>query len=97
MENRTKLNTAFFTINFKSNLIEINDGSKIKITHIEANVLNLLFTNPDVIYSRDDILNYAWHDNSNNYDSVVPQTISLLRKKLHKYNIDVIETKYTRQ
>ncbi|WP_122032044.1 winged helix-turn-helix domain-containing protein [Aliivibrio sp. EL58] len=92
MENRKNLKTSLFTINFESNFIEINDGDRIKITHIEANVLNLLFTNPDVVYSRDDILNHAWHDNSNNYDSVVPQTISLLRKKLHKYNIDAIET-----
>lgn len=92
MEDRINLNTALFTINFKSNFIELNCGIKIKITHIESNVLYLLFSNPDIIYSRDDILNYAWHDNSNNYDSVVPQTISLLRKKLHKHNIDAIET-----
>ena len=92
MENRINLNTALFTINFKSNFIELNCGIKINITHIESNVLYLLFSNPSTIYSRDEILDYAWNDNSNNYDSAVPQTISLLRKKLHKHHIDAIET-----
>ncbi|GLR73790.1 winged helix-turn-helix domain-containing protein [Aliivibrio sifiae] len=63
----------------------------IQLTDIELKIIILLIKNHNVTHSKEDILNYAWNRNDN-YVSVVPQTISLLRKKLHRHNIDIIDT-----
>ncbi|WP_122032100.1 winged helix-turn-helix domain-containing protein [Aliivibrio sp. EL58] len=91
MLNKEKINHNDFTLNHTCNHIN-KDKRIIKLTDTENKILTLLLKNPDTIFSKDEILNYAWDKDDNNYTSVVPQAISILRKKLYRHNIDAIDT-----
>lgn len=79
-----------FYLNKKNNYIYLNNTKILKINDTEYKVLHLLLSN-NRIYSKDELLNAAWNKGKY-YNSVVPQAISLLRKKLYKHNIDAIIT-----
>lgn len=91
MFNKDKIKHHNFTLNYTCNNIN-KDGRIIKLTETETKILTLLLQYPTIIFSKDDILVYAWDEEDNNYTSVVPQAISILRKKLYRHNIDAIDT-----
>ncbi|MUK51204.1 winged helix-turn-helix domain-containing protein [Aliivibrio fischeri] len=72
----------------KNSYIYLNNKKILKINDKEYKILNLLFSN-NRIYSKDELLNAAWNKGKY-YNSVVPQAISLLRRKLYNHNIDAI-------
>ncbi|WP_072055007.1 winged helix-turn-helix domain-containing protein [Aliivibrio fischeri] len=78
------------TFNPKTNQINKNDCT-IKLTHSESKILKLLLTSPNKVFSKDEIFTYVWEGTASNI-GVVPQTISVLRKKLHSNDIYLIET-----
>lgn len=80
------------TIDYESLTVLIKaNGDEIKLSLNEANLLFLLYSNPNKIYTKDDVYQECWQDTSVS-NSVVTQTISLLRKKFLKYDIVVIDT-----
>ncbi|MGR6830796.1 winged helix-turn-helix domain-containing protein [Aliivibrio wodanis] len=79
-----------FHLNKKNNYIYLNNKKILKINDTEYKILTLLLNN-NRIYSKDELLAAAWNKGTY-YNSVVPQAISLLRKKLYKHNIDAIIT-----
>ncbi|MUK36575.1 winged helix family transcriptional regulator [Aliivibrio fischeri] len=78
------------TFNPKTNQINKNDCT-IKLTHSESKILKLLLTSPNKVFSKDEIFTYVWEGTASNI-GVVPQTISVLRKKLNYNEIYLIET-----
>ncbi|WP_394135379.1 winged helix-turn-helix domain-containing protein [Aliivibrio fischeri] len=64
----------------------------IKLTETECKILTLLLLAPKQVFSKEEILRYAWDEELNNNISVVPQAISVLRKKLYRDSIDAIDT-----
>ncbi len=91
MFNKDKIKHHNFILFHHINTIS-KDGRIIKLTETETKILTLLLQYPTIVFSKDDILAYAWNEEDNNYTSVVPQAISLLRKKLYRHNIDAIDT-----
>ncbi|WP_146867077.1 winged helix-turn-helix domain-containing protein, partial [Aliivibrio fischeri] len=79
-----------FHLNKKNNYIYLNNKKILKINDKEYKILTLLLNNKR-IYSKDELLYTVWNKGTY-YNSVVPQAISLLRKKLYKHNIDAIIT-----
>ncbi|WP_236781313.1 winged helix-turn-helix domain-containing protein [Aliivibrio fischeri] len=67
-------------------------NNEIKLTETECKILTLLLLAPKQVFSKEEILNYAWDQELNNNTSVVPQAISILRKKLYREDIDAIDT-----
>ena len=92
MNKKEIIETTNMTIDYESLtvLIKANDD-EIKLSLNEANLLFLLYSNPNKIYTKDDVYQECWQDTSVS-NSVVTQTISLLRKKFLKYDIVVIDT-----
>lgn len=79
-----------FTLHLDKKTI-ISNGITTHLTDIEVKILSLLTQEHTKTFSKEEILACAWNS-TDNYTSVVPQAISLLRKKLHKHHIDAIET-----
>ncbi len=77
---------------FNTRSLEISCADQhIELTTKERNILKLLLTNPDKIYSRERILNAAWGVNEDPMTNVVDVYIGRLRKKLGSAG-DAIET-----
>jgi len=60
------------------------DNIRIDLTPHEYKIMELLLKNPGKVYSREDILNYAW-ETANVIDRTVDVHITRLRKKLNNY------------
>ncbi len=69
------------SINIESKVVEI-DGKAIKLTKKEFEILSKLALNPGVIYSRADILDSVWNNESYVLERTVDVHIARLRKKL---------------
>ncbi|GLR73733.1 winged helix-turn-helix domain-containing protein [Aliivibrio sifiae] len=92
MNKKEIIETTNMTIDYESLTVLIKtNGDEIKLSLNEANLLFLLYSNPNKIYTKDDVYQECWQDTSVS-NSVVTQTISLLRKKFLKYDIVVIDT-----
>ena len=65
------------------------DGKKTDVTPNEYKILQLLMRNPGSTFSREQILNYAWHDVMVT-DRTVDVHITRLRKKLGTYGKKLI-------
>lgn len=61
------------------------EGNKIDLTHHEFNILHLLMQNHGKVFSRAQILDFAWEDNISVNDRTVDVHITRLRKKLGEY------------
>lgn len=72
------------TVNYSDRRVYI-DGSEILLTKKECEILILLTKNPKKIYSREDILQFVWKNESYVLDRTVDVHIARLRKKLEKY------------
>ena len=79
-----------FYLDYKNSRIILDDMTVIKINNTELQILTLLLSSSN-IYSQEELFHFAWNKDKN-YSIVVPQAISLLRKKLYKYNVNVIIT-----
>ncbi len=58
------------------------DGENIKLTKIEFKILELLLSNPGLVFSREKILHYLWGDDKFVTDRTVDVHIKNLREKL---------------
>jgi DNA-binding winged helix-turn-helix (wHTH) protein len=90
MLNKNLIRFKDITFDPKINQIIKNDCT-IKLTYSESRILKLLLTSPNKTFSKDDLFTYVWNGTASNI-GVVPQTISVLRKKLHNNDIYIIET-----
>jgi DNA-binding response OmpR family regulator len=61
------------------------DGKKISLTPHEYQIMLLLLKNYGKVFTREEILNFAWQDNSYVLDRTVDVHITRLRKKLGDY------------
>ncbi|MUJ25718.1 winged helix family transcriptional regulator [Aliivibrio fischeri] len=91
MLKRIKIEHRDFILNIADNSIS-KKNNEIKLTETECKILTLLLLAPKQVFSKEEILNYAWDQELNNNTSVVPQAISILRKKLYREDIDAIDT-----
>lgn len=58
------------------------DGKKISLTKQEFKILELLLSNPQRVFSKQDIYTYAWEDYFMGEDKTINMHISNIRKKL---------------
>lgn len=58
------------------------DGKKISLTKQEFKILELLLSNPQRVFSKQDIYTYAWEDYYIGEDKTINMHISNIRKKL---------------
>ncbi|PQJ84818.1 winged helix-turn-helix domain-containing protein [Aliivibrio sifiae] len=87
MNKKEIIETINMTIDYESLVVLVNNHSdEVKLSLNEANLLFLFYSNPNKIYTKDEIYLECWQDGAFS-NSVVTQTISLLRKKFLKYNI----------
>jgi two-component system alkaline phosphatase synthesis response regulator PhoP len=66
------------------------DGARVDLTPHEYFIMMLLLNNTGKVFTREEILNYAWKDNGNVLDRTVDVHITRLRKKLGKYGKCII-------
>jgi len=68
----------------------IEDDKEIKLTTLEFDLLKLLISNMNKVYSRDEILNHVWGEDYFGSDRAADDLIRRLRKKMPKLNINTI-------
>lgn len=68
----------------------IIDGREIALTKKEFDMLFLFLSNPDKIFSRDEILDKIWEKNVYVVDRTIDVNINRLRKKLGEYEQHII-------
>jgi len=66
------------------------DGRKISLTPHEYQIILLLLKNYGKVFTREEILNFAWQDNSYVLERTVDVHITRLRKKLGEYGKYII-------
>ena len=84
-----------FQLDKNGYLLKYND-QEIKLTHLEFSLLNLLSTKPGRIFSREQIIEFAYHNDRAISDRAIDSHIKNIRKKIRAINIDqnIIETTY---
>jgi len=60
----------------------MNDDAELDVSQIEFDLLNVLMSNPDRVYSRAQLLDLVWRQNVNVGDRTIDVHISALRKAL---------------
>ncbi|MUK75734.1 winged helix family transcriptional regulator [Aliivibrio fischeri] len=90
MSNKIKYHNFSLLINEK--IVITKNNKEIKLNSVERNILSLLIQNPTVIFTKEEILKHSWREEMECHPSVVPQAISLLRKKMSLHNLEPIET-----
>lgn len=69
------------------------NGKEIQLTRQEFRILELMMSNPNKVYSKQEIYDYAWEDYYIGEDKTINVHISNIRKKLKKESdADYIET-----
>lgn len=61
------------------------DGKEVKFLHKEFELLYFLMKRPDVVYSRNELLNNVWDENAYFIDRTVDVHVTKIRKKLGAY------------
>lgn len=64
----------------------IIENEKVAFTKTEFEILALLVKSPETMFTREEIINGAWEENTHITDRTVDVHISRLRKKLGKYS-----------
>ena len=84
-----------FQLDKNGYILKYND-QQIKLTHIEFALLNLLCQKPGRIYTREQIIEYAYNKDRDISDRAIDSHIKNIRKKIRLINIEqnVIETTY---
>jgi len=72
------------------------NGEEVKLTHLEFSLLNLLIKKPGRIFSREQIIEFAYNNDRDISDRAIDSHIKNIRKKIRSINIEqnVIETTY---
>jgi len=72
------------------------NGEEVKLTHLEFSLLNLLVKKPGRIFSREQIIEFAYNNDRDISDRAIDSHIKNIRKKIRSINIEqnVIETTY---
>jgi two-component system, OmpR family, alkaline phosphatase synthesis response regulator PhoP len=65
-------------------------GLKVDLTPHEYYIMQLFLKNSGKVFSRNDILNYAWKENNYVVDRTIDVHIAHLRKKLGKYGKNIV-------
>ena len=70
------------------------ENTEVFLSMKEFDILYLLYSNPDVTFSKEQIYQAVWHEFSNDYFHAVENTIYQIRKKLRPYlrYMDCIKT-----
>ena len=66
------------------------EGARVDLTPHEYYIMMLLLNNTGKVFTREEILNYAWKDNINVLDRTVDVHITRLRKKLGEYGKNIV-------
>lgn len=66
------------------------DGELVRLTKKEFEILALLVSHPDVIFSREDILKRVWNDEVIVLDRTVDVNITRLRHKIGRYGSHIV-------
>ncbi|MFT4730776.1 MAG: DNA-binding response OmpR family regulator [Granulosicoccus sp.] len=85
------LRLANIRMNTDSKTVTV-DGQVVSLTAKELNILELLMSNPEKLFSRERILSNIWGMNTDPLTNVVDVYIGRLRKKLGKDDAPFIET-----
>ncbi len=76
-------------INYDNKIVNI-DGKEIKLTKKEFEILYILTTQPQRLFSRSDILDLVWKNEAYVLDRTVDVHIARLRKKIEPYGGSII-------
>jgi len=87
MENEIKLKHVF--LNFQTKSCQI-DGKTIDLTKKEFLLLFKLVSNPNIIYTREQLMNEIWGYDSNSYDRTIDTHIKRLREQVITDDFDII-------
>ena len=61
---------------------------EVNLTVIEFDILNLLITNPNKVFTRSNLFESVWNDEFMGYDNTVNVHVSNLRNKISKFDKD---------
>lgn len=82
---------SFGTLEISPEKKKVNiDGEPVSLTKKEFEILRLLSGNPGKVYSREDILNRIWENETYILDRTVDVNITRLRKKIGIYGKNII-------
>lgn len=70
------------------------DGQEVYLSAKEFDILHLLYSNPDIVYTKEQIYEAVWHEPSNGFCHAVENTIYQIRKRFRAYSgeYDFIKT-----
>ena len=66
------------------------DGAQVPLTKKEFDILELFLSSPDIIFTREDILDKVWEEDVLVIDRTIDVNINRLRKKLGEYGKNII-------
>lgn len=73
------------TIDIKTHQVKIG-GKEVYLSAKEFDILYLLFSNPDVAFTKEQIYEAVWHEPTNNSYHAVENTIFQIRKRIRPYS-----------
>lgn len=82
-EETSIINANDLKIDIKRKIVTIND-MPINLTRIEYNILVLLATHPETVYSTEDIFETIWNEKPTNADNTIMVHIRKLREKVER-------------
>ena len=94
---RSQTQSATTKVHLDSNTYKLSyQNQVIELTHLEFNLFNLLYSNPERIYSREQILDLAYPDLREISDRTIDSHVRNIRKKALLFNFDktIIESVY---
>ena len=66
------------------------DGVNVPLTKKEFDILELFLSSPEIIFSREEILDKVWEEDVLVIDRTIEVNINRLRKKLGEYGKNII-------
>lgn len=66
------------------------DGVNVPLTKKEFDILELFLSSPEIIFSREEILDKVWEEDVLVIDRTIDVNINRLRKKLGEYGKNII-------
>ena len=82
-ENNGVINANDLIIDTNKKQVTIN-GQLVRLTRIEYNILVLLASNPEKVYSTEDIFETSWHEKPTNANNTIMVHIRKLREKVER-------------
>lgn len=90
----------FHILSYQNVILDLHDASliyqdqKLSLTKNELKILELMFEKPEMIISRDEIMNYLWEDHQFVDDNTLSVNVNRLRRKLDDIGLNhLINTK----